>query len=662
MLLRSLKLKNFRQYKGEQKIEFSCDPGKNVTIILGNNTYGKTTLLQAFYWCFYKHASLDNPENMLNYDIMWSMHDGDVEEVLVEVDLYHGGLEYTITTSQEYRRNSGKVKHSRVTTDACYIADDGQAEPIDRKKVNTVIRSILPEDLSDYFFFDTERVERISEKKDLTDSVKGLLGLAPLENAKKHIGIPSQERTVLGKLNGDLDRDGADEASRAETKMHEAQERLDEIEGEITRCQKQIDEYEELKEGIEKDLRGYEPTRKLQGRKKELEKGIQVDKELLEDNSTNLRKVFGSNFLRFFAAPLVVQTKELLEEADISDKGIRDLTRVTLEDILQHRDTCICGLRFDEHPEAVEHIKNEMRYCPPESIGNAVRHYQDDTSAFTVNMDDVIDSITNIWKNITSAKLRIQSAEDEIDDIDVKIGKKISGEDLESRLSDVKRGLRERHDELIDLNREQVAKEDEVARNRKIFDSHAMASEKNAETQLFIDYAEEIRSWLIKTLAAQEEETRADLEAQVNDLFSRMYHGKRRVAIDSKYQVHLYAAGVEENRETGESGGLNSVKNFAFIAGLVSIAKKKKAQREKSRGTEIIELDSYPLVMDAPFSKADEIHTSNISRVLPEASEQVIMFVMHKDWQHAEPVLSDRVGAEYELVKHSEQHSSLKEI
>ena len=44
MLIKSLKLKNFRQFKGDININFSYDSQKNVTIILGDNTYGKTTL------------------------------------------------------------------------------------------------------------------------------------------------------------------------------------------------------------------------------------------------------------------------------------------------------------------------------------------------------------------------------------------------------------------------------------------------------------------------------------------------------------------------------------------------------------------------------------------------------------------------------------------
>jgi DNA sulfur modification protein DndD len=65
--------------------------------------------------------------------------------------------------------------------------------------------------------------------------------------------------------------------------------------------------------------------------------------------------------------------------------------------------------------------------------------------------------------------------------------------------------------------------------------------------------------------------------------------------------------------------------------------------------------------MDAPFSNADETHTSNISKILPEVAEQVIMFVMQKDWRYAEPVMLGHVGKRYSLIKHSEQFSEIKE-
>jgi len=66
--------------------------------------------------------------------------------------------------------------------------------------------------------------------------------------------------------------------------------------------------------------------------------------------------------------------------------------------------------------------------------------------------------------------------------------------------------------------------------------------------------------------------------------------------------------------------------------------------------------------MDAPFSNVDEKHTANIAKILPEVAEQVIMFVMQKDWNYAKKVMDDKVGARYKLDKVNEVHTELEVI
>ena len=63
--------------------------------------------------------------------------------------------------------------------------------------------------------------------------------------------------------------------------------------------------------------------------------------------------------------------------------------------------------------------------------------------------------------------------------------------------------------------------------------------------------------------------------------------------------------------------------------------------------------------MDAPFSNADETHIKNISSVLPEVANQVIMFVMEKDWQYAEQVLSSKIGKQCKLKKITESFTEI---
>ena len=84
MLIKTLRMENFRQFRGTTKVDFSCDPNKNVTIILGDNTFGKTTLLQAFNWCFYGKVNFDQrPDFLLNYELSEEMRNG--EQQIVEV-------------------------------------------------------------------------------------------------------------------------------------------------------------------------------------------------------------------------------------------------------------------------------------------------------------------------------------------------------------------------------------------------------------------------------------------------------------------------------------------------------------------------------------------------------------------------------------------------
>ena len=95
MLIKYIKLKNFRQFKGEHKINFSTDKEKNVTIVMGDNGSGKTTLEQAFLWCLYGQNNFQN-KGLLNLEIENTRY------ATVEVELYieHHAVEYKIKRIQ----------------------------------------------------------------------------------------------------------------------------------------------------------------------------------------------------------------------------------------------------------------------------------------------------------------------------------------------------------------------------------------------------------------------------------------------------------------------------------------------------------------------------------------------------------------------------------
>lgn len=659
MLIKTLKMENFRQFRGKTKVDFSLDPEKNVTIILGDNTFGKTTLLQAFNWCFYGKVNFDQrPDFLLNYEVSEEMRNGDQQKVEVKITVLHDGIEYIITRSQRYNCNGGNVRGEAVPTiKVSYKQPDGQTESVKSAQIDNVINNILPEDLSTYFFFDTERVSSISTRKDVADAVKGLLGLSIMDGAIKHLGDRTKKTTVIGKLYGSMDLDGDAKAQEALNRIQTAEAKRTAIAEQIEDCTSQINQYDNRKEQLDAILRDNQTTTTLQKKKEDLERRIATEKRALSDSTIAYFREFGASSLPFFTQPLLATASAFLKEVKVDDKGIRDLTKPTIMELIK-RGRCICGQEIREGNDAYQHLMAELSFVPPESIGNTVRHYREKLKSFSRPAERTYDSLDQRYKEILRSKNRIQEWEDELSGISDQIKGKENMRQYESELTDIRSRLRDLHAKKDRLNREDGVQKGDIERYKKIYDSLTAVSGKNREAMELIDYAEQIRDWLSTTYKERELTIREDLEQKVNEIFEQMYHGHRRVSIDARYHVELLTTIAEKEIAAGESEGSNRVKNFAFIAGLVALAKGKIVTDSSENGINLSS-EPYPLVMDAPFSNADETHTANISKVLPQIAEQVIMFVMQKDWNYAEPVMSDRVGQRYHLNKISETYTKL---
>ena len=85
MKFKKIIITNFRQFKGRNELNFSTDDDKNITIVYGGITHGKTTLLQAFNWVFYNIVKLENPNDLLNKEIADNLGRGESAEVEVEI-------------------------------------------------------------------------------------------------------------------------------------------------------------------------------------------------------------------------------------------------------------------------------------------------------------------------------------------------------------------------------------------------------------------------------------------------------------------------------------------------------------------------------------------------------------------------------------------------
>jgi DNA sulfur modification protein DndD len=405
---------------------------------------------------------------------------------------------------------------------------------------------------------------------------KGLLGLSILQNAIDHLGNQQRKRTVIGQFYGVLDSDGDQRANDALNKIQDAQSRREAIAEQLENCVSEIKHYENRREQVETVLRDNQSTMTLQRKRDTIEN--QKTQELTAQTRiiSALRSDYSAGSLQFFAEPLVSKAVAFLKDAKIDDKGIKDLTRVTPMDIIE-RCRCVCEAELSDGTEALARVLAEIAYVPPESIGNTVRHYMDRLSSLSSGNDHIYEGINTRYEELYRSKARIQEWNDELEDISEKI--KGKDEDAikrhEKDLLDIKNRLREQNAKKERLIRDDEAKKQEIERFQKIYDGLIAVSSKNKETMLYIRYSEEVATWLSSSFKEKEQYIREELEERVNSIFEKMYHGHRRVVIDSKYQVTLLTTIEDQEIQTGESEGLNRVKNFAFIAGLVALAKER---------------------------------------------------------------------------------------
>ncbi len=657
MIIKQITLNNFRQYKGKQEpIIFSTDNDKNVTVILGMNTSGKTTLIQAFVWCLYGKTNFNNKE-ILNKEVLVSMGTTSYAEVSVEIELIHENKLYVIRRSQRtHKPDFDRIKVYDDMLKVEYREENGEMQEISSYDAQNAINKILPEGLSDYFFFDGEHIANINNKKDVVSAIKGLMGLDVIGECVKHLN-PATSSSVISKLNKELDVGQDAKSNKLKNDINEEKVKLEDLVEKIQQTKEEIELFEGRKKELEYIIRSNQDTRQKQLEKNRIERNI----ALLEANVPELEKRyiqdFSKNGFKFFALPLYKKAVQVLSEAKSDGEGIPHMHAKAIDYILE-RGKCICGCDLTKNEGARETINYERSLLPPGNIGTSIREYKNTCKQYVNDVEYYYENIVNDFKSIRANARHISEEKSRFDELSKELqgNENVGKYEEENRINEQK--LREAKDMLSRRIFQQGSITKSIEDKTKEIDRLVVVSDKNKEIKQNIAYATELYNWFYESYERQEKQVKQGLYESVNKIFTEMYHGKRKVEIDNNYRIVLKTESINGNFVTDTSPGLDTVKNFAFIAGLVDLAKQKANNVEE----DYEKIEPYPIVMDAPFSNADEVHIENISKVIPSVAEQVIMIVMKKDWDFAQNAMEEKTATIYEIEKFSETNSAVRRI
>ena len=655
-----MKLRDFRQFRNEQSIQFSTDPDRNVTIIMGENGSGKTTLAQAFTWCLYGDTDFEDTE-VLNKIKAQEM--GPNQECIVKVELLlrHLDVDYTMIREQKYTTDSvgGLKRPNNTIFRIAYKNVDGQTEFIKDTETEFRMKEILPKELSRYFFFDGERIGNMSKEirrgrsPEFAEAVKRLLGLSAFSAALDHLNGRSQN-SVIKSYEKDYDSKSdskileyTNEMDRYDTRLQEIDSRLVEIDNERLTVSDKVKEIEQ-KISDNKDSEKYAQERIKLNKKLN---GLSISKV---NNTVGIIQLLNNRVTSWMSQRLIYDALQELASSNKIDTGIPDIHARTVQYLIK-RGTCLCGREIEFGNDAHKELMRLLDYIPPQSVGTIIGQFIRECELKSKAADGTFDELSEKYSIVRNFENDYDEVLHQIESINKKLEGMANVGELQKRYTYYNTELKKmdiEHDRLIEERGKLQTKRERCETN---INELSLKDENNRRVARFKAYAVYIYQQLNAIYKEKEQETREKLEKTVNEIFKEIYNGGFSLSLDEKYNIQVTVDnfdGYIGDIETSTAQSISII--FAFIAGVIRLARENDTDENAMLLTE-----AYPLVMDAPLSAFDKARIKTVCDTLPKVAEQVIIFIKDTDGEIAEENMVNRVGARYLFDKINEFETQL---
>lgn len=656
MLIKSIKLSNFRQFKDEHEISFSTEKDKNVTIIMGENGAGKTTFAQAFTWCLFGATDFKQ-ESVLNKIVEHNLQSNESITVKVSLNIIHSGIDYTITREQIYKKDAtGKVKGNNTIENVSF-KKDGQQEFINSLYTSAEIKKIIPSELAKYFFFDGEHIGNMSKdlqkgkSQDFAEAVRGLLGLNAIKTALNHLKSTGKNN-VIASYNGSYDTSCDNALLKYNTELDGIQNRLGEISKRFEEIENEKRVASDYCNELRSKLKQNENSISLQTDKEKLIKQVNDLKENYSKSKQAMLKNFNTNAINFFSKSLIYKVMEDLSKEEKIDKGIPHIHADTIS-FLMKRGSCICGNKIEINNDAYKKLNETLEYIPPQSIGASIKQFikeselrsQDSTGYFD-NIKDNYRTMREYNNSILEKNSRIDSISNQLQGID-------DVAEIQKSLMSFERSLRNLDEEDKKLNQEKGALDNRKDTIEGLRIQLTLKDDNNRKIEMYKAYAQYMFNELSNLYKQNEDKIRIKLQEYINDIFQKIYEGGISLTIDDKYniQVNVNHSNFSSSEiETSTAQNISII--FAFISGIIKMARENNSSDTDEN--KFLSSEPYPLVMDAPLSAFDKRRIQTVCEVLPKTAEQIIIFIKDTDGEIAEDYMSSVIGKRFTFNKKNE--------
>lgn len=640
MRLLSLTLENFRQFgEGTKTISFSRKQERNVTIVFGANGAGKTTLLNAFTWGLYglTTPALENPDVILNERAFLNAGIGDQIQGRVTIEFEHEGSKYTVIRTRIEEKTGKKIRDRNLIQEGRVEVIITRENGLSYRPQNPqdIIEQILPSRLYSFFFFDGERIERLTQPsafEEVEQAIKSILGLELVDRSIHHLGGEVRRR-----LDTQLKEVGSIEIQEIIDRIQSLNRRKEKAEGDLKQIKETKGGLLTQRDDVRNRLRQLDETRKQQERLDRAQWGEKATKEAISKIDRDTRELVSRKGYLVFMPKIVSKCQVTIEKSRQRGEVPSGIKKQFVEDLLEGG-SCICGtpLTPGSHPrEAVTEWLNRAGLQDIEDavvrVGAALKDYNDGLEEFRKQFRNHQRS-----REEQSAKLRgfqeqISEAERELGDMKGRATEEVQA--LLEKSEKVGRDLEALTPRISALEAE-IKYETEQLEEWEIEKERTQAKSDRARlVQRKLRVCREVTEFLETLLKTQSEEVRSELDKRIKEVYREISYKDYWPELTPDYRLMLkkgYSAGPDQvDMDVAKGTGENQVLSLSFIGGVVDFARKRyEAQKEQpGRRDYAYRGGIYPMVMDSPFGSLDTNYKKSVAEGLPGLTDQVILFL-----------------------------------
>ncbi|WP_278884852.1 AAA family ATPase [[Ruminococcus] torques] len=657
-----LVIENFGPFKGIQTVDFVDADG--VTIIWGNNGRGKTTLLNIIRYALFgkyqnrRGADVDLP-SLANLE---GKKDGKYDFKVV-LKMLNDGVRYELTRQYIVRRGISNPQKNDDYEEHVFLKKEGAILSPDQREHE--LNLIMPNEVSRFFLFDGELLQEYEELlmegtqtgTTIKESIEQILGVpvltngaidtaAALEEYRKEKNKTAQSNAQTQKIAAQMT------ALEAEKQEHTAElSRLrEEYNTELGNKIKLEDEAQQSEhvstllkslDDLEADIESKNASKdailtSIVLATGEAWKGLvssRVDSILTEVNGQlkvledreSAHKV-ANHFMKEMQNAAMNHHCELCDQ-DIPDDKLEALvTRITLAS------SEFGGLTEDEAKtlQSLRVRKSTLQSMKADSKKEILQLLEAQLATLEVEIDDAIRQ-----KRTVREELERHGNVEELSK-DTKENVKQLANCLK-KLDNLKDGIQQERDKIKEAESALATLEEKL--NRVSTDSETQLAKRKVEL------CEEINAIFEEGIASYRDKLKDDVERDATELFVQISNDPDYTSLKINDNYGLYMVHSSGEIVPLRSAGFEHVVALALIGALHKNA--------PLRG---------PIIMDSPFGRLDPTHKSNITKVLPKMSEQIVLlaYTHEIDEQTARDTLGTVLKREYRLQRYSSFNTQIE--